>query len=100
MGDAYYYLSVAMLEGEEPFCVGPFEIECILDYMSVALECDGNKALYHYFLAYVVNDYYESKYIRCRLNSKDLKADAFALGLTSEDVEAMFNMLKIKIRKF
>lgn len=56
----YFYYAIALLKGKKPFLTPLSQIKRIIELLNTAITLE-NKAIYHYFLAYIKYDCYERK---------------------------------------
>lgn len=91
--DVYFYGAAALLQGKRPFLVDRPTIKKVEEYLNVAIAI-GDKALYHYFLAYVKFDHHHSKMLRTVPSYQEVLFTAQQLGVTQEETEALFKLLR------
>ncbi len=91
--EAYFYLAIAMLEGKKPFLCLQRVVDQAIEYVSVAEGLDPSSALYYYFHAYLIGDYYERKHFRKTPTSAELLNTARSVGLTSIEANTLFTIL-------
>ncbi len=92
--DAYFYLAVSLLEGKKPFLQQTATIKDIVEQLGLA-ESIEPKPIYFYFHAYIAFDFYSRKFIKTSPGHIELKNQAISLGLSTADVNELFNMLKV-----
>ncbi len=90
----YYYLAISLLDGKKPFSHPTATIREILENITLA-EGIAPCGIYYYFHAFVTYDFFERKYLRNIPTSAQLKQQATAFGVTSNEITTLFNMLKI-----
>lgn len=97
--DAYFYLSIALLEGKKPFIQVRSTIDRILENINLAyelyIENDINPALCLYFHAFIKYDFFSKKYLRISPDYKSLLMDAYDNGLTIEESNDLFEILNV-----
>lgn len=91
--DAYFYVAVTMLGGENPYLKVLSEIEIMVENLKLAEQIEG-KAIYFYLHAYIAYDYYKRKYRGCTPSYPELMSKARSLGITSADADSLFELLK------
>lgn len=90
--DAYFYAAIAMLEGKRPFLSSKASISKIENYISSAIAFSEN-AVYYYFYAYVLYDFYSKKMLKAPLDYKQLLLTSAELGITDSEINALFDIL-------
>ena len=92
---AYFYAAVAKLEGKRPFLVGRSAIAEVETYLDSAVAY-GERGLFYYLLAYVKYDHYEKKMLKASPSSRELLAQAQALGVSSSEIAELFELLNVQ----
>lgn len=91
--DAYFYITVTMLGGDNPFIKVLSEIETMVENLKLA-EQIKEKSVYFYLHAYIAYDYYKRKYRGCKPSYQELLSKAQSLGITSAEIDNLFELLK------
>ncbi len=93
--DAYFYMAVALLAGQQPFVAMKPVINRILEVLNAAVAI-GDRALYHCLLAYVKLDYHSRKQLRTQPDGAWELSRARQLGLTPAEAAELFALLKVQ----
>lgn len=93
--EVFFYAAVTLLKGQKAFVAQRANIDKILEYLNAANMIE-TKAIYHYFLAYIKQDYFDRKYLNIAPNWKDELATALEIGLTEEEVNQMFELMGVE----
>lgn len=91
--EVYFFGAVALLQGKRPFLVDRATIKKVEEYLNAAISI-GNKALHHYFLAYVKFDYHHNKMLRTVPSYQEELAAALRLGVSPEETNSLFKLLR------
>jgi tetratricopeptide (TPR) repeat protein len=91
----YYYAAICLLDGKKAFLQTRPVIDKILEYVNAALMLE-DKGIYHYFTAYIKNDYFERK----RLNSKPTWQEYFEAakqrGTAEQEIQELYALLGVE----
>lgn len=92
----YLLKSIALLAGKTPFATPLAVIKEIINNIQTAILLE-EKAIYHYFVAYIKYDFYNRKFLRIIPTCVEELQTAMALGLTKDDIECLEKHLQYKI---
>jgi nucleoside phosphorylase len=84
-GDAYFYSTIALLEGKRPFFVSRSLILKASDYLENAMRL-SKRGIYYYLKSLIFADYYEKKHLNCSPSSVDLHKESLSIGVTEEEM--------------
>lgn len=90
--DAYFYGALAKLGGRRAFLCSLAQVRDAEQLTRSALALD-DRGVFHYFLAYLGNDYYERKNFRSPLDWRSELTAAQVLGLQKREVARVFRLL-------
>jgi len=93
--ETFFYAAINLLKGKKAFVTPRADIDKILEYLNAANMIEP-KAIYHYFLAYIKQDYFERKYLNISPNWKNELMTALEIGLTKEEVSQMFELMGVE----
>ncbi|MCL2650600.1 MAG: hypothetical protein FWD60_06180 [Candidatus Azobacteroides sp.] len=93
--ETFFYAAINLLKGKKAFVAPRADIDKIMEYLSAANMIE-TKAIYHYFLAYIKQDYFERKYLNVTPNWKDELMTALEMGLTGEEISQMFELIGVE----
>jgi len=93
--ELYYLSAVATLEGGKAFLAPLARIRKCETLIHCALRLES-RGVFYYFLAYLAADYYERKSLRAPVSARSLLEQAWALGVTSAEIEQLFSMLIVE----
>lgn len=91
---AYFYASIALLNGKKAFQAKRSIVEQVIDYLDSACLID-EQGIYRCFLAYIKYDYFYRKFIPLEISYKEELEAANSVGYSVVDVESLFEMLGI-----
>jgi len=94
--EALFYAAVCQLKGLIAFRAPRANIDKAVGYLNAALRREP-KGIYHYFLAYIKYDYFERKYLNITPNWEEHKNEAMIAGVSSADIEQLFEMLQVEM---
>jgi tetratricopeptide (TPR) repeat protein len=92
--DAYYLSAVATLGGRKAFVTSLADIREAESLIQAAIRLE-DRAVFHYFLAYLRSEYYERKFLRGPATSRSSLDRAWANGVQPEDVVELFTLLSV-----
>lgn len=92
--DVYFFASLNLLKGKKPFVTPRQNINKIMEYMNAALGIE-EKGIYHYFMAYIKDDYFNKKFLNITPTHKDSLLLAVKCGVTEDDVNALFAAMNL-----
>ena len=93
--ETFFYAAINLLRGKKAFVAPRADIDKILEYLNAANMIES-KSIYHYFLAYIKQDYFDRKYLNITPNwEKELKT-ALERGLTKEEVNQMYELIGVE----
>lgn len=91
---AYFYASVALLNGKKAFQAKRSTVNKIISYLESACLIE-EQGIYRCFLAYVKYDYFDRKYIPTTPSYQEELELASGVGYSHRDVESLFEMLGV-----
>ena len=93
--DIYFYYAIALLNGKKPFLTPLTQIKRIIELLNAAIMLE-NKAIYHYFLAYIKYDFYERKNLNMTPNYLD-EYNTVKNNISKNEIITLFEVLGQKI---
>lgn len=94
--DAYYYQAVALLNGQRPRGKSITTIRKIEGLLSTAIQLQGSKPDYYFFLAAVKLDFYRSNGLReGQPDAKKLISGYLAYKNDSKEIDAVLHMVSL-----
>ncbi len=93
--DIYFYYAIALLKGKKPFLTPLSQIKRIIELLNTAITLE-NKAIYHYFLAYIKYDFYERKKLNMSPNYLD-EYNTVKNNISKNEIITLFEVLGQKI---
>jgi tetratricopeptide (TPR) repeat protein len=91
----FFYAAVCLLKGQKAFLMTRPVIDKILEYVNAALMIES-RPIYHYFLAYIKNDYFARKHLNVPPSFQEHLEQARQVGLTDDDAAGFFAMLGVE----
>ena len=91
----FFYAAINLLKGKKAFVVPRADIDKILEYLNAALMIEP-RGIYHYFLAYIKQDYFDRKYLNISPNWKDELETSLEIGLSEEEASQMFELIGVE----
>ncbi|GHV39098.1 hypothetical protein AGMMS49546_10580 [Spirochaetia bacterium] len=91
----YYYAAICLLNGKKAFLALRPEIDKILEYLNAALMLE-DRGIYHYFLAYIKNDYFERKHLTSKPGSQELLENAKQRGVSEQEIQELYALLGVE----
>lgn len=96
--ETFFYTAVCLLKGQKAFVAPRANIDKILEYLNAAIMIEP-RGIYHYFLAYIKQDYFERKFLNVTPNWKETLQIAIETGLPTADLMQFSEMLQVEIPK-
>lgn len=93
--EVHFYMSVALLGGKRPFLLPKATIAKVEEHLNTAILIE-KKAIYYYLLAFIKKDFYENKMLRSNPNSQQLLTNVGEMGISSYDIDNLFELLKVQ----
>jgi len=93
--DRFYYAAVNLLKGQKAFVAPRAGIDKILEYLNAANMIE-DKAIYHYFIAYIKQDYFHRKYLNITPNWEDELTTSLETGLSENEANQLFELLGVE----
>ena len=93
--DAFFYAAVNLLKGQKAFVAPRANIDKVLEYLNAANMIE-NKAIYHYFLAYIKYDYFHRKYLNITPNWENELMSALQIGINENEANQLFELLGVE----
>lgn len=90
--EAYFYAAVARLMGKRPFLCPLVELRKAQEYAEAAMAID-DRAIFHYFLAYIKLDFYAKKFLKVTPDWRQEYQESLGNYISKEDVDDLFNLL-------
>lgn len=91
--EVYFYLSAAYLGGKRPFLVPKAKIDRAIEYLTVAASIE-DRAIYHYFLAYIKHDHHYLKQLRVNPDFvSELRFSEQLEELSEAEKDALYTLL-------
>jgi len=94
--ETFFYAAVSLLKGKKAFLAPRADIDKIQEYLNAAIMIEP-RGIYHYFLAYIKQDYFDRKYLNCTPNWKETLQTAIQTGLPGADITQFSEMLQVEI---
>lgn len=92
--DAYFYMSIALLEGKKAFQTRKAIVDKIVSLLETAISI-SDKGIYRIFLAYVKYDYYKRKFINISPDYHQEINLGEQLGYSEEDFDELWDLLNV-----
>jgi hypothetical protein len=92
--DVYFLSAVATLNGEKAFLAPLAGIRRAQQLLEAATRLQ-DRGIFHYFMAYLVTDYYERKSLRAPVSASAAFSRALRLGVGQDEVIDLFHMLGV-----
>jgi tetratricopeptide (TPR) repeat protein len=94
--ETFFYAAVTLLKGKKAFLAPRADIDKIQEYLNAAIMIEP-RGIYHYFLAYIKQDYFDRKYLNCTPNWKETLQTAIQTGLPGADITQFSEMLQVEM---
>ncbi|GMO57828.1 MAG: hypothetical protein Ta2G_17730 [Termitinemataceae bacterium] len=91
----FFYAAVCILKGQKAFLQTRPVIDKIMEYVNAALSIE-DCALYHYFLAYIKNDYFDRKHLNSPPSAAELLDAAKQRGITDNEISIFYTVLGVE----
>jgi len=96
--ESFYYAAVCQLKGLIAFRTPRSAIDKAIEYINAALMIEP-RGIYHYFLAYIKQDYFERKYLNITPNWSETLQTAIQSGVSTADIQQLSEVLQVEIPK-
>ncbi|MCL2264707.1 MAG: hypothetical protein FWC22_01580 [Treponema sp.] len=93
--EIFFYAAICLLGGKKAFLMQRQVIEKIEEYINAAMMIEP-RGIYHYFQAYIKNDYYSRKFFNTSPTYQEAIANAASAGLSPVDVEQLYAILGVE----
>ena len=93
--ETFFYAAINLLKGKKAFVAPRADIDKILEYLNAAIMIEP-RGIYHYFLAYIKQDYFDRKYLNITPNWKNELKTALETGLTEDEANQMFELMGVE----
>jgi tetratricopeptide (TPR) repeat protein len=93
--EMFFYAAVCVLKGRKAFLVPRPEIDKAEEYLNAAMMIEP-RGIYHYFQAYIKNDYFKRKFFSTSPTFEEALANARAAGLSPTDVDNLYATLGVE----
>ena len=97
--ETFFYAAICRLRGKKAFLAQRADIDKIEEYINAALMIEP-KGIYYYFLAYIIYDFFERKYLNTSPNYQECVRMAYDLGTSDYDKKMLFNILGVALPNF
>ena len=94
--ETFFYAAINLLKGKKAFVALRADIDKILEYLNAAIMIEP-RGIYHYFLAYIKNDYFERKHLNITPNWKNELEIAIETGLPNADITQFSEILQVEM---
>ena len=94
--ETFFYAAVSLLKGKKAFLALRTDIDKIQEYLNTAITIEP-RGIYHYFLAYIKQDYFDRKYLNITPNWKETLQIAIQTGLPAADITQFSEMLQVEM---
>jgi len=94
--ETFYYAAVSLLKGKKAFLAQRADIDKAMEYLNAAIMIEP-RGIYHYFLAYIKQDYFERKYLNITPNWKETFQAAVQAGVSEADAAQLFEVLQVEM---
>lgn len=91
--DVFFSMAIADLKGLRPFLAPLVNVRKALENLARATMIE-DRAVFHYFLAYIKFDFYARRFLRIDPNWQYEFRNALTLGLTTEEANELFDVLE------
>ncbi|MBD5132700.1 MAG: hypothetical protein HDT28_08995 [Clostridiales bacterium] len=93
--EPHFYAAVCLLKGRKPFLCGRKTIDKILEYANAATMID-DRGIYHYFIAYVKQDYFARKCFKISPDWTQELSTARKIGYSPADAAQLFKIIGVE----
>lgn len=93
--ETFFYAAINLLKGKKAFLAPRADIDKILEYINAAIMIEP-RGIYHYFLAYIKQDYFDRKYLNITPNWQNELDTALEIGLSAEEVRQIFELMGVE----
>lgn len=94
--ETYFYAAVCLLGGKKAFVCPKATVDKAIEYVNAANMIEP-RGIYHYFLAYLKQDYYARKYLRTSPDYTEELRAAAQLGVPQPDIQMLFSVLRVEV---
>jgi len=91
----FFYAAICLLKGQKAFLSTRPIIDRTMEYVNAALMIE-QRAVYHYFLAYIKCDYFGRKHLNVPPTYQEHLEQAKAVGLNEADAAGLFALLDVE----
>jgi tetratricopeptide (TPR) repeat protein len=91
----FFYTAVCLLKGQKAFLATRPIIDKVMEYVNAALMIE-DRAIYHFFLAYVKCDYFARKHLNVTPTYQEHLEQAKNAGLTEAEAVELFEILAVE----
>lgn len=92
--ESYFYAAVCLLKGKKAFLAQRADIDKIEEFLNAANMIEP-RGIYHYFWAYIKQDFYERKFLNTSPTYKECLATAEQMGTSQYDKDMLFDLLGV-----
>jgi tetratricopeptide (TPR) repeat protein len=92
--ESYFYAAVCLLRGKKAFLAQRSDINKIEEFINAANMIEP-RGIYHYFWAYIKQDFFERKYLNTSPSYKECLINAERLGTSQYDKDKLFELLGV-----
>lgn len=92
--ESYFYAAVCLLKGKKAFLAQRSDIDKIEEYINAANMIEP-RGIYHYFLAYIKQDFFERKFLNTTPTYEECLMNAEQMGTSQYDKDMLFELLGV-----
>ena len=90
--DVFFCMAIAVLKGKRPFLTPLADVRKAQDSLIAATMIE-DRAIFHYFLAYIKQDFYARRFLRVQPDWRQELQSAQLMGITVEERGELFELL-------
>ena len=92
--ESYFYAAVCLLKGKKAFLAQRSDIDKIEEYINAANMIEP-RGIYHYFWAYIKQDFFERKFLNTTPTYEECLMNAEQMGTSQYDKDMLFELLGV-----
>lgn len=92
--EAFFYAAICLLRGKKAFLAQRADIDSIEEYINAANMIEP-RGIYHYFLAYIKQDFFERKFLNTSPSFQECLDTAEQMGTSQYDKDMLFDLLGV-----
>jgi hypothetical protein len=92
--ETFFYAAICLLGGKKAYLAQRPKIDKIVEYVNAALAIEP-RGIFHYFMAYIMYDYFERKSLNASPTYQEALAMANGAGVSPYDIEQLYGILNV-----